>query len=58
MISVERTKKLLNDPDISDEEAEKIRDACRALAELIFDQWQFESLKKQNQLTNNQNEHE
>ena len=49
MISVERTKQLVN-PDMSDEEAEKFRDACRALAELIFAQWLEE--KKNNKQKN------
>jgi hypothetical protein len=38
-ISVERTKELLGQPDLSNEEAECIRDECRILAEIIFEQW-------------------
>lgn len=45
MLSVEHVKKLLNDPAVSDEEAEKIRDDTRMLAELIFDSW-MEDRKK------------
>lgn len=43
-LTIERTKQLV-DPDMSDEEAEKVRDACRALAELMFSQWLEEKNK-------------
>lgn len=46
MLSVERVKELLNDPKISDEEAEKIRDEFNILAEMIFDKW-IEDKKKE-----------
>ena len=39
MLSIERTKELLDDPSISDEEAEQIRDECRILAEIVFELW-------------------
>ena len=39
MLSIEKTKKLIGDPNMSDEEAEKIRDEFRALAEIIFEDW-------------------
>ena len=39
MLSVERTRELLDDPSISDEEVEQIRDECRIFAEIIFEQW-------------------
>lgn len=39
MISVERTKEIIKKLDLSNEEAEKIRDSFRALAEVIFDEW-------------------
>jgi len=42
MLSIKRVKELINDQGISDEEAEKIRDGCRALTEVIFEQWQME----------------
>jgi hypothetical protein len=45
VISTLQTKKLLNDPDLSDEQAEEIRDGFRLLAEVIFDKW-FEERKK------------
>lgn len=38
MLSLKRVKELLNDPSISDESAEKIRDEFRALVEdVIFE---------------------
>lgn len=40
MLSVERVKKLLDDPLLTDQEAEEIRDNLRFLAEVIFDSWQ------------------
>lgn len=46
MLSVERVKELLNDPKISDEEAEKIRDEFYILAEVIFEKW-MEDKKKE-----------
>lgn len=39
MISVEKTKQLMDDPNLSDEQAEEIRDYCRMFAEVIFEQW-------------------
>jgi hypothetical protein len=39
-------KKLLNDETISDEKAEKIRDECRDLAEIIFEKWLEEKNSK------------
>jgi hypothetical protein len=39
MLSVQKVKRLLNGETISDEKAEKIRDECRDLAEIIFDKW-------------------
>ena len=30
----------MNDPNLSDEQAEEIRDYCRMFAEVIFEQWQ------------------
>jgi hypothetical protein len=46
MLSIEKTKELLNDKNISDEEAEKIRDDMRTLAEIIFDKWLEERKSK------------
>lgn len=40
MLSIQRTKEILADANISDTEAEAIRDSFRDLAELIFDTWE------------------
>jgi len=53
MLTVEQTKKLLNNPALSDEMAEKIRDDFRLLAEVIFKKQRQEKLK-----TKLQNEYE
>lgn len=45
MLSIEATKEILNEPNMSDEEATEIRDSFRALAEIIFEQWQYERMK-------------
>lgn len=42
MISIERTKELLADATLSDQEIESIRDSFRDLAEIIFNQWKNE----------------
>jgi len=52
MLSIEETKKLLGDQNVSDEEAEKIRDDFRMLAEIAFEKWlkaREEEKKKENQ---------
>lgn len=46
MISVEHTKELIGRPNISDAEAEKIRDSMRSLIEIIFEQWQEDKIRK------------
>lgn len=40
MLSTKRVKELLKDRNLSDEEAEKIRDGFRELAEIVFEKWQ------------------
>ncbi|MDP3052415.1 MAG: hypothetical protein Q8N22_00470 [bacterium] len=42
MLSLERTKELLNDPTLSDKEIQEIRDGFYLLAEIIFGKWQEE----------------
>lgn len=37
MISLKKTKELLAEPNMPDDEAKKIRDDCNALAELFVD---------------------
>jgi len=46
MVSIERTKKLLNNPKLTDAEVEKIRDIFHALSEIIFERWIIEKNKK------------
>ena len=61
MLSTERIKTLINNPNLSDKEIEEIRDGLYMLAEVMFEQWQAERIKakkqKEDQLIN-QNEHE
>lgn len=40
MLSIEHVTKLLDDTTISAEEAERIRDACRAMVEIIYEKWE------------------
>lgn len=60
MLSVERVKELINDPNLSDKEVEEIRDGLFMLAEVMFEQWQTERIKakKEKENKDNQNEHE
>ena len=46
MLSVERTKELIGEPNMSDDEAEALRDSFRAMAEVMFEQWQYEKRRK------------
>ena len=55
MLSVERVKELLNDPKISDPEAEQIRDEFYIFAEMIFDKW-VEDKKKEKAKSNEKKE--
>jgi hypothetical protein len=48
MLTIEKIKELIGDSDITNEEAEGIRDECRILAEIIFEQWLEEKRKKSN----------
>lgn len=42
MLSIEHVTKLLDDTTLSAEEAERIRDACRAMAEIIYEKWEHD----------------
>ncbi len=53
MISIERTKELLEREDMSDEEAETIHNAVRALVEIVFEQYRYE----QNTATKDEGNH-
>ena len=41
IVSIEETRKLLNDPEKSEEELEQIRDGFRYLSEVIVDNYIF-----------------
>ena len=45
MLSVERVKELINDPNLSDKEIEEIRDGFYQLSEIMFEQWNEERKK-------------
>ena len=45
MLSIERVKDLINDPNLSDKEVEEIRDGFYQLSEVIFEQWNEERKK-------------
>ncbi len=47
MLTIEKIKELIGDSDISNDEAEGIRDECRILAEIIFERWLDEKRKNQ-----------
>lgn len=48
MLSIEETKKMLKDANLSDQEAEEIRDCCQGFAEVIFEKWMEDKKKKKN----------
>ena len=60
MLSVERVKELINDPNLSDKEIEEVRDGLFMLAEVMFEQWQAERIKakKEKEAKDNLNENE
>ena len=62
MLTTQRVKELIDDPNISDKEIEEIRDGFYLLSEVIFEQWQAERIKAKKQKEEdqpiNQNEHE
>ena len=58
MLSVERVKELLNDPNLSDKEVEEIRDHLYMLSELMFEQWQEERIKAKAEQKDNEKKEE
>jgi hypothetical protein len=51
MLSIEQTKRLLGNPQLSDREAEEIRDISYMLAEVVFEKWRRDQLcDRKNQL--------
>ncbi len=51
MLSVERVLEIVDDKTTSATEAEELRDACRAMAEIVYQKWSDE--RKANILTRN-----
>ncbi|MFH2068278.1 MAG: hypothetical protein ABII89_02285 [Candidatus Omnitrophota bacterium] len=47
MLSIEETKKILNEPNMSEDEATEIRDGFYNLVEIIFEQWLHEKELKE-----------
>lgn len=45
MISLERSKQLLNDPMLSNDEVEQIRDELYALGDIIYEIWYDEKIR-------------
>ena len=39
LLTIEQTKKILNNPELSDEQLTEIRDGYRLMAEVIFEKW-------------------
>lgn len=39
LLSIEETKKILNNPSLTEEQLTEIRDGYRLMAEVIFDKW-------------------
>ena len=50
MLSIKKVKELLEDKNISDEEAEKIRDACYEFVELALDKYLSDKKTTEQQL--------
>jgi len=46
MITLMKVKDLLQDQSMSDEEAERIRDACYCMAELVFETWKVDRSRR------------
>lgn len=46
MLSLEQSRQLLNDPTLTEEEIQAIREAHYALAEIIYEQWLREREKE------------
>ena len=55
MLSIDQVKTLLNDPKISDKEAEEIRDSFFNLVEIIFSKWKEQKTIKETDNTTNLN---
>ncbi|OGM98508.1 MAG: hypothetical protein A2915_00920 [Candidatus Yanofskybacteria bacterium RIFCSPLOWO2_01_FULL_41_34] len=57
MLTPQRIKELVGESNMSDTEAEAIRDELRSQAEILFEQWQIDRIKaKENKNENKQTE--
>jgi len=56
MLSVKRAIEIINDDSMSAAEAEDLRDACRAMAEIVYQKWHEEQEATQD--TNNHKDHD
>ena len=53
MLTIQKIKELVGDPNLTEIEAEAIRDALRSQAEILFEQWQIDRIKaKENKYKN------
>ena len=53
MLTIQRIKELVGDLNMSDAEAEQVRDDLRSQAEILFEQWQIDRIKaKENKYKN------
>jgi DNA-binding winged helix-turn-helix (wHTH) protein len=46
LLTVEQTREILKDPELTDEQLTEIRDGYRLMAEVIFDKWLSERKTK------------
>ncbi len=53
MLSIERVKQILNDPSLTEEEMELVRNEARAWAELAFQEWIEKRTAAKNQMNKN-----
>ena len=54
MISLQRTKELLGEPNMSDEEAEKARSKSIEFVDLLFNRWAVQRNNPKNKYKNNE----
>jgi len=54
MLDIDRTKQLLNDPNISDKEVEEIRNKFGVLTEILFQKWSEKKEQKKLEEINSQ----
>lgn len=47
MLTIERVKEILNRSDLTDQQLEEIRDSFKRLAEIVFEKWHMDQIKRQ-----------